>query len=195
MSLWNVKLPLLPTGHKAAACCNVSVLASTKLLAWSETIITECMAGATAVSPVPTEYTGILEPNLASNVAFAHTLSEVQNCLTVVQVLNTTEDIELQAGQHLGEFYFLLLTQQFWRENVAMSYLIRVTTPAVSIDNSNLSTSQLRLSYRSLLPLLAVNSSDAPNYEAVYRLSQLQAKARENCKKAHLRQLRNCNKN
>lgn len=47
-----------------------------------------------------------------------------------MQVLNTTEeDIELHAGQHLGEFYFLLLTQQFWRENVAMSFLIPVSLP------------------------------------------------------------------
>lgn len=97
LSLWNVELPLHPTGHKAAACCNVSVLTSTKLLAWSETIITSCVAGAMAVSPVPTDRIGVLEPNRASNVAIAHTLSEVQNGLTVVQVLNTTEeDIELR---------------------------------------------------------------------------------------------------
>lgn len=38
-------------------------------------------------------------------------------------------------------------------------------------------------------------SPDAPNYEVVCHLSQLQAKAKENCKKAHLRQLRNYNKN
>lgn len=67
LSLWNVELPLLSSGHEAAACCNVSVLASTKLPAWSEMIITACMAGTTAVSPVPTDYTGVLEPKPASN--------------------------------------------------------------------------------------------------------------------------------
>ncbi|XP_073800627.1 uncharacterized protein [Danio rerio] len=112
MSLWNFELPLLSTGHEAAACCNVSVLASTKLPPWSETVITACVAGATAVSPVPTAYTGVLEPNTASNVAVAHTLSEVRNGLTTVRVLNTTEeDIEIHAGQHL-DFHqpFLLYT-------------------------------------------------------------------------------------
>lgn len=126
MSLWNFELPLLSTGHEAAACCNVSVLASTKLPPWSETVITACVAGATAVSPVPTAYTGVLEPNTASNVAVAHTLSEVQKGLTTVRVLNTTEeDIEImQASTWVSFNFFLLLTQQFWRENVVIFYLI-----------------------------------------------------------------------
>ncbi|KAI4874699.1 hypothetical protein NFI96_001266 [Prochilodus magdalenae] len=76
--------------------------APAKLPAMSETIITACVSGATAASPVPTDYVGVLIPNPTCKVAVAHTLSEVQNGMTVVRVLNTTEDdIELQPGQHL----------------------------------------------------------------------------------------------
>ncbi|KAL6473492.1 hypothetical protein MHYP_G00170530 [Metynnis hypsauchen] len=103
--LWNMRLPLLPKGHEVAACCNVSVLAPAKLPAMSETIITACVSGATAASPVPTDYVGILVPN-PTCVVVAHSLSEVQNGMTVVRVLNTTEnDIELLPGQHLEEVF------------------------------------------------------------------------------------------
>lgn len=109
------------------------MLASTK----SETIITVC---------VPTNYTGILEPNPASNMAIVHTLSQVQNGLTVVQVLNTTEeDIKLHAGQQLGEFYFLSSTDTTILEGECCNVLSDpcATAPPISIDNSNLSTSQV----------------------------------------------------
>ncbi|KAI4871629.1 hypothetical protein NFI96_008439, partial [Prochilodus magdalenae] len=76
---------------------------------------------ATAASPVPTDYVGVLIPNPTCKVAVAHTLSEVQNGMTVVRVLNTTEDdIELQPGQHLGSAWFSTMDLQhgYWQVEV-----------------------------------------------------------------------------
>lgn len=62
-----------------------------------------------------------------------------------MQVLNTAEeDNELHAGQPLGEFHFLssdntILTTQFCILSVPCAI-----APLVSIDNSNMSTSQVQ---------------------------------------------------
>lgn len=73
-----MKIPLLPKGYEVAACCNVSVLAPTKIPAMSETLITACVSAATPASPVPTDYCGVLMPNPACDIIVAHSLSEVK---------------------------------------------------------------------------------------------------------------------
>ncbi|KAK2919149.1 hypothetical protein Q8A73_003520 [Channa argus] len=68
----------------------------------SETLITACVSAATPASPVPTDYCGVLLPNQTCDIIVAHSLSEVQNGMTAVRVLNPSrDDIELHAGQYL----------------------------------------------------------------------------------------------
>ncbi len=71
-----MKIPLLPKGHEVAACCNVSVLAPTKIPAMSEILISACVSPATPASPMPTDYYGVM-PNPTCDIIVAHSLSEV----------------------------------------------------------------------------------------------------------------------
>ncbi|KAL6456587.1 hypothetical protein MHYP_G00351310 [Metynnis hypsauchen] len=164
--LWNMRLPLLPKGHEVAACCNVSVLAPAKLPAMSETIITACVSGATAASPVPTDYVGILVPNPTCDVVVAHSLSEVQNGMTVVRVLNTTEnDIELLPGQHLGEFHSTSSNNTtIVEEACCMTSTVHSdAVPPVQMDETNLSHSQaqsLKMLLRKYSTVFSMHSED-----------------------------------
>ncbi len=63
LQLWDIKISLLPKGLLVAACCNVSVLALTKIPAMSETLITACLSPATPASLVPSDYCGVLMLN------------------------------------------------------------------------------------------------------------------------------------
>ena len=83
--LWDMKIPLVPKTHEVAACCNVSVLAPTKIPAMSETLITACVSAATPASPMLTGYCGVLMLNPACYIVVAHPLSKAQNGTTVVQ--------------------------------------------------------------------------------------------------------------
>ena len=97
-----------------AACCNVSVLAPTKIPAMSETLITACVSPATPASPMPTDYSGVLVPNPSCDIIVAYSLSEVQNGTTVVRVLNPSrDDIEL-LDNTLVSFILLHLSAR-WR--------------------------------------------------------------------------------
>ena len=74
LQLWDIAIPLLPKGHEVAACCNVSVLAPTKIPAMSETLVTACVSAATPASPMPTDYYGVLMPNPSCDIIVAHSL-------------------------------------------------------------------------------------------------------------------------
>jgi len=112
LQLWDMKIPLLPKGQEVTACCNVSVLAPTKIPAMSETLITACVSAATPASPMPTDYYGVLMPNPSCDIIVAHSLSEVQNGTTVVQILNPSrDDVELhQVKTWVSFIQFHLLT-------------------------------------------------------------------------------------
>lgn len=152
LQLWDMKIPLLPKGFEVAACCNVSVLASTKIPALSETLITACVSAATPVSPMPTDYCGVLMPNPACDIIVAHSLSEVQNGMTVVRVLNPSrDDIELHSGQHLGEFHSASSVDILPVEEMCCATSpVNDLTPPVQINETNLSPSQVQ-SLKSLL--------------------------------------------
>lgn len=147
-----MKIPLLPKGHEVAACCNVSVLAPTKIPAMSETLITACVSAATPASPVPTDYYGVLIPNPTCDIVVAHTLSEVQNGTTVVRMLNPSSDeIELYPGQHLGEFHSGSSVDIIPLEQTCCATSpVYDSTLQVEIDETNLSHSQVQ-SLKSLL--------------------------------------------
>lgn len=152
LQLWDMKIPLLPKGHEVAACCNVSVLAPTKIPAMSETLITACVSAATPVSPMPTDYCGVIMPNPSCDVMVAHSLSEVQNGTTVVRVLNPSrDDIELHSGQHLGEFHSASSVDIISAEETCCATSpVHDVAPPVHINESNLSPSQVQ-SLKSLL--------------------------------------------
>lgn len=152
LQLWDMKIPLLPKGHEVTACCNVSVLAQTKIPAMSETLITACVSAATPASPVSTDYYGVLIPNPTCDIVVAHTLTEIQNGTTVVRMLNPSSDeIELYPGQHLGEFHSGSSVDIIPLEQTccATSPVYDSTLP-VEIDETNLSHSQVQ-SLKSLL--------------------------------------------
>lgn len=152
MQLWDMKIPLLPKGYEVAACCNVSVLAPTKIPAMSETFITACVSAATPASPMPTDYVGVLMPNPSCDIIVAHSLSEVQNGITVVRVLNPSrDDIELHSGKHLGEFHSASSVDIISAEETCCTTSpVHAVAPPVQINESNLSPSQVQ-SLKSLL--------------------------------------------
>ena len=151
LQLWDMKIPLLSKGHEVAACCNVSVLAPTKIPAMSETLITACVSPATPASPVPTDYCGVLMPNPACDIVVAHSLSEVQNGTTVVRVLNPSrDDIELYSGQHLGEFHSASSVDIMPVGKTCAPSPVNDLVPPVQIHETNLSPSQAQ-SLKSLL--------------------------------------------
>ncbi|KAL7851890.1 hypothetical protein SRHO_G00176750 [Serrasalmus rhombeus] len=137
-----------------------------KLPAMSETIIIACVSGATAASPVPTDNVGILVPNPTCNVVVAHSLSEVQNGLTVVRVLNTSEnDIELLPGQHLGEFHSTSSNDTTVVEETCCttSTVYSDSVPPVQIDEANLSHSQaqsLKMLLKKYSTVFSMHSED-----------------------------------
>lgn len=152
LQLWDMKIPLLPKGHEVAACCNVSVLAPTKIPAMSETLITACVSAATPASPMPTDYYGVLMPNPLCDIIVAHSLSEVQNGTTVVRILNPSrDDVELHSGQHLGEFHSVSSVDVVSGEGTGCATSpVHDIAPPVQINDSDLSPSQVQ-SLKSLL--------------------------------------------
>lgn len=143
LQLWDMAIPLLAKQHEVAACCNVSVLAPTKIPAMSETVITACVAPATPASPVPSDYCGIVMSNPNCDVMVAHSVSSVQNGTTVVRVLNPSrEDIELHPGQHLGEFHSATSV-----DILPLTQTCTVTSSEVLTPLRNLVTTNLNLSH------------------------------------------------
>ncbi|KAL7885326.1 hypothetical protein AOLI_G00056210 [Acnodon oligacanthus] len=132
----------------------------------SETIITACVSGATAASPVPNDYVGILVPNATCDVVAAHSVSEVQTGMTVVRVLNTTEnDIELLPGQHLGEFHSTSSSDSIVVEETCCttSNVHSDAVPPVQIDEANLKHSQaqsLKMLLKKYSTVFSMHSED-----------------------------------
>lgn len=144
LQLWDMTIPLLPKQHEVAACCNVSVLAPTKIPAMSESLITACVSPATSASPVPTDYCGVVMPNTNCDVMVAHSVSSVRDGTTVVRVLNPSrEDIELHPGQHLGEFHSASSVDIMPLDTTRTVTTNEDLTPVLQITNINLSHSQI----------------------------------------------------
>lgn len=141
-----MKIPLLPKRHEVAGCCNVSVLAPTKIPAMSETLIRACMSAATPASPMPTGYCGVLMPNPACDIIVAYYLSEVQNGTTVARLLNPSrDDIELHSGQHIGEFHSASSVDIMpVHETCCATLPAYDAAPPVQFDEANLSASQFQ---------------------------------------------------
>ncbi|KAK7926034.1 hypothetical protein WMY93_008344 [Mugilogobius chulae] len=144
LQLWDLTMPLLPKQHEVAACCNVSVLAPTKIPAMSETLITACVSSATPASPVPTDYCGVVMPNTNCDVMVAHSVSSVQNGTTIVRVLNPSrDDIELHPGQHLGEFHSASSVDIMPIGDTSAVTVDKDFIPIAKLPNTNLSHAQI----------------------------------------------------
>lgn len=76
----------------------------------------------------------------------AHSLSEVQNGTTMVQVLNPSRDnIELHSGQHLGEFHAASSVDIIPAEEACWATsTVYDSGPPVQINDTNLSSSQVQ---------------------------------------------------
>ncbi|KAL7848206.1 hypothetical protein AOLI_G00229240 [Acnodon oligacanthus] len=96
----------------------------------------------------------------------AHSVSEVQNGMTVVRVLNTTEiDIELLPGQHLGEFRSTSSSDSTIVEErcCTTSTVHSDAVPPVQIDEANLSHSQaqsLKMLLKKYSTVFSMHSED-----------------------------------
>ncbi|KAI4887649.1 hypothetical protein NFI96_026195 [Prochilodus magdalenae] len=104
LQLWGANIPkdLTPV------CCNVSIATAMTLPSLSEVMVPVNVCPPGPSGAYSSDFVGYLEPNIpdTTNLVVAHTVTSVKNGLTCARLLNPTKnDIVLQQGTHLGEFY------------------------------------------------------------------------------------------
>ncbi|XP_076863392.1 zinc finger protein 800a isoform X1 [Brachyhypopomus gauderio] len=108
LQLWGATIPLLTGKDLTPVCCNVSVATAMAFPSLSEVMVPVIVSSPGPSGAYSRDFVGYLEPNIpdTSNLVVAHTVTTVKNGLTCARVLNPTKnDIVLQPGSHLGEFY------------------------------------------------------------------------------------------